>query len=84
MKDLKPFILLAIPSYVIVMLDNGVWNMYGFISGYLGPSEQVATVLIMNLIKLLNSFGSALEQACATIIGQQIGKGDLLTAKAYL
>jgi Na+-driven multidrug efflux pump len=47
------------------------------ISGYLGVQEQAATIIIMPIISISYMFGSGFEQAAATLVGQQIGKGDL-------
>lgn len=59
------------------------WELMVIISGYIGVNEQAATVIVMNLVGLLYAFGSGFDGAACALIGQQIGKGNLLKAKQY-
>jgi MATE family multidrug resistance protein len=82
-EDLRTYLSIALPSYVMQALDNWIWELMVLISGYLGVQEQAATIIIMQIVVVSYLCSTGFEQAAATLVGQQIGKGDLKTAKAY-
>ena len=67
----------------MLTLDWWVWELMTLIAGYLGTKEQAVTIVIMQIVGLAYMLAYALEMSSCTLIGQQIGKGDLKTAKAY-
>ena len=67
----------------MLALDQWCWEIMVLISGLLGTKEQACTVLIMNLVVLAYMTAMGLEMSSITLIGQQLGKGDLATARAY-
>jgi MATE family multidrug resistance protein len=76
-EDLKTYFSIALPSYVMLALDWWVWELMILISGYLGVQEQAATIIIMHIVVISYMFATGFEQAAATLVGQQIGRGDL-------
>ena len=74
---------LAIPSTISLVLDWWVWELMVLISGYLGVVEQASCILIMQICALSYQVAIGLEQASCTLIGRQIGKGDVPKAKQF-
>ena len=72
---------LAVPSTIMITLDWWVWEFMILISGLLGVKEQAACILIMNIVSLAVMIGFGLEQASCTLIGQEIGRGEISLAK---
>ena len=83
MNDLKEYFKLAVPTWIMVALDWWIWELMALIAGFIGVKEQAATILIMYIVALAYMLAMALEISSCTIIGQQLGKGDLKTAKLY-
>ena len=80
---LKSYFSLAIPSTISLVLDWWVWELMVLISGYLGVVEQASCILIMQICALSYQVAIGLEQASCTLIGRQIGKGDVQKAKLF-
>ena len=76
-NDLKTYFSLAIPSTMMLCLDWWVWELMVLISGYLGVDEQAATIVVMNVVSLAYMFIMGFKVSSCTLIGQQIGKGDV-------
>jgi Na+-driven multidrug efflux pump len=45
------------------------WEFMVLISGYIGVKEQAATVIIMNIVGLLYSFGLGFNNAACALVG---------------
>ena len=65
----------------MLCLDWWVWELLILISGWLGTHEQATNIVIMNIILITYMLTMGLEQAACTLVGQQIGRGDLKSAK---
>jgi len=50
-------------------------------SGFLGKEQQAIQLLIMNCNSFAYIFSIGLSNASAAIIGQELGKGNLVEAK---
>ena len=67
----------------MVASDWWVWELMILISGYLGVVEQASCILIMNIVALCYMVAIGFEQASCTLVGMQIGKGDIHKAKQF-
>ena len=63
----------------------GIWSENGMIiiSGMLGVKYQAAQVILMTMTEVAYAVGFGLQSAACTMMGNQIGKGDLEGAKKY-
>ena len=62
-----------------------MWSENGMviISGMLGIKYQAAQVILMNMTEVAYAVGFGLQSAACTMMGNQIGKGDLEGAYRY-
>lgn len=82
-----PYIKLAVPTTIMICLDWWVWELMILMCGYFPEdtrvTQQAAQIVIMNIVALAYMVGIGLETASCTLVGQQIGKGDVKKAKEY-
>ena len=76
-NDIWDHIKVGLTLSVTYALDCWVFDLMCLIAGYLGVMEQATTILIMNIILVIYMFAFGLEIASCTLIGNQVGKGDV-------
>lgn len=74
---------LAIPSVGLATTDWWAAEIMIIIAGTIGTKELTAMIVIANIGGMMNRFGLGMDQAACTLIGQQIGAGNLSEAKSY-
>jgi len=77
------YLKLAIPSTLMICLDWWVWELMILLAGMIGVVEQAACIVIMHVVVLAAMVAFGLEQSCCALIGQEIGKNDVVNAKLY-
>jgi len=75
------YITLAIPGTLMLMLDWGAFEILVLISGLIGVNDQAACILVMNIVLLAYIFSEGFDTAACTLVGNQIGAGDLHMAR---
>jgi Na+-driven multidrug efflux pump len=82
--DVKDYFFLGIPYFFIQFLDYWAWEQMTIVSGQISLADQVAQVLLLNLLEFNYMFGAGIQTCACTLIGNQIGNGDTKEAKKYL
>jgi len=77
------YITLAIPGTLMLMLDWGAFEILVLLSGLIGVDDQAACILVMNIVLLAYIFSEGFDTAACTLVGNQIGAGDLQMARQY-
>ena len=72
---------LGVPSTIMICLDQWCWELMIIMTGYLGVDNQASQIVLMNIVSTCYMVAIGLETTSCTIIGQEIGKGDVKKAK---
>ena len=83
MGEIREYVCVAIPSFIMIASDWWVWEFMILISGYIGVVQQASCIIIMNIVAFAYMVAMGLEQAACTLVGMQIGKGDIIKAKQF-
>jgi Na+-driven multidrug efflux pump len=65
------------------MIEGYSWQLLILVSGYLSVVDQAANSIIMNIVVLAFSLNVAMMHSSCTLVGQQIGSGDVHLAKDF-
>lgn len=74
---------LGIPSALMLCLEWWSFEIMILIAGYIGVDEQASQFLVIQITDLLLMVAFGLQQAASSCIGQQIGKGDVTSAREF-
>lgn len=69
----------------MAMMVCSEWWAYEFISlmtGYLGVIPQATNIILFQLTCLLYAIGVGLQSTACTLVGKQIGRGDVKKARS--
>ena len=67
----------------MICFDWWAFELMALISGYMGVTNQSASVVLMNIQILIYHVGKGFDVVSCSIIGQQIGDGNVAAAKLY-
>lgn len=82
-QDLRPYLSLAVPSALMVILGWWIWELMVICGGLLGVPEQAATLVIMRVVMMAYMFSMGFDVAACSLIGQHIGNGSVAKAKQF-
>ena len=68
----------------MVCLDWWVFELMIVFSGWLGVQEQTMQIIMLNIVAMAYMVAIGLEAASCSIIGQLLGRGDVVMAKKYM
>lgn len=68
---------------VVVLLENWVWEQMTLASGLVGIDDQAFQVILINLLNLNYMIGSGMQSSASTVVGNQIGYGNVGKAIEY-
>lgn len=71
------------PNILQQMLDMLSYEILTLTTGLIGVTEQAAQVMMSMMSEISFTTGMGVSSALCTIMGQQIGKGNLNIVKAY-
>lgn len=57
--------------------------MMAFMSGYFGVASQAAQIVLTTILSIGFMVALGLQQASSTLVGQEIGKGNVPEAKQF-
>lgn len=82
-KKIKELVHIGWPSGLALFIDVTNWSVFStFIIGGFGTTQLAANVIAINYMSIMFMPVMAMNHAIAPIVGQWIGKGDILRAKA--
>jgi MATE family multidrug resistance protein len=74
---------LGVPTAMMVCMDMWAFSLLTFISHFLGVNENAGQVILLNVLSLLYSIPLGFSSGACALIGKNIGKGKVATAKIY-
>ena len=77
------YIGIAIPAAFMTCTDWWVFELMIFTSGMFGVFNQAAQILLMNIAMFLYFVAQGFAFVGTTLIGNELGKGNVLNAKHY-
>lgn len=80
-ENFGTYLKLAIPSLFFITVEWSLYDIQILISGIISIQDQEGYVIFSNLVNVASTIGFGLQIAGCSLIGQQIGKGDLEMAK---
>ena len=82
-ENFGPYIKLAIPSLFFITVEWSLYDIQLLISGLISIEDQECMVIFINLIGVVSTVGFGIQIAGCSLIGQQIGTGNLEMARLY-
>lgn len=83
MEGIADYLKLGAPCALMICLEWWAYQIMQFMSGYFGVASQASNVLLMTILSFGFMAALGLQQASSTLVGQEIGKGDIVAAKQY-
>lgn len=68
---------------MMMVIDCWGGSAVCFVAGYISTESLAAMNILTNIMCVLYMVGQGFEQAACAIIGKQLGKGDVKTAKDF-
>lgn len=84
LEDIKEYTKIGGALALTLSLDCWVFELMCLIAGYISVIAQATAILIMNIILVFYMMACGFESATCTLIGNQIGKGDVQMAKKFM
>lgn len=82
-QRLRELVRIGLPSGVSMFLDIANWSIFtSFVVGYFGATQLAAHNIAISFMHLCFMPAVAMNQGIAAIVGQWLGRGDVLRAKA--
>ena len=83
-KDWKPFIYIAIPSALMIVLDWWAYEIMNIMAGIIGSNELSANVALVQLNLLFFMVPVGIGSSACTFVGNSIGAGNEAECKFYI
>ena len=81
-NHMKEYMKVAGPAVISMLAEFAVFDIQIFLMGVVDLQSQASMIIFMNLSTQIFSIYYGLQNACSTLVGQYIGKGDADKAKA--
>lgn len=83
LKDLKPYIKLAIYATLMLAAEWWLFELLTLISGYLSVEETATQVSLIGLSVQIYTISLGLASGAAVTVGNALGEGNIIKAKEY-
>jgi len=83
LSGLGKYLKLAIPCMFFVLIEWSAWNIQIIMAGLIGVNELAAMTIYCQYIIVLATIPMGLMMTQCTLVGNQIGKGNVAKAKLY-
>lgn len=80
-RHMKQYMDVAGPAVISMLAEFAVFDIQIFLMGEVDLESQASMIIFMNLSTQIFSIYYGLQNACSTLVGQYIGKGDAQKAK---
>ncbi len=84
LKGWKPFVLLAIPSALMICLDWWAYEVMNVMAGIIGAEELSVNVALVQINLLFFMIPVGIGSSACTFVGNRIGAGDIHAGKFYI
>ena len=83
-SGLGSYIQLGVPMLFVCCLDFWAYECMTILSGIIGIPQQAGQVIVMNMAEMSYQIAWGMQSAACTVLGNQIGLGNLKGSNAYL
>ena len=84
LASVREYLRLGLPSALMTYFDFWIFTILLFLASYLGVVSNAAQVILFNIACATYAVGLGFGQAVCTLVGNNIGRGQVLKAKAYV
>ena len=82
-QGIKEYVQLGAPCALMICLEWWAYQVMAFMSGYFGVASQAAQIVLTTILSIGFMVALGLQQASSTLVGQEIGKGNVPEAKQF-
>ena len=82
-KELREYILLAIPSFLILVLEWSSSEIITILSGNISKRDQAMIIIQLSFSATTSTSALGLGVAASALVGKQIGNNNVYLAKKY-